>query len=222
MKCISLKILNVFPQSVSGPLNQLSVCRPSSPVLEPIESNPNYSTNTLSRANPNGEIVLKRFLKRFIKSKKILLREVNEECTKLKTQLTFGNLKTLSGEISNPGSDPIWYIFQISDVVCKRDFQYFVSDDGWRCGDRDWIDPTCAWYHTQSLKQRRISWGGIFEWKFKFNFPPDEVAGQTSTTLIITKPSIIVLVFTLHYQYWKFDQKHVWPASETEMKWAIS
>ena len=51
---------------------------------------------------------------------------------------------------------------------------------------------------TQSLKQRRISWGGIFDWKFKFNFPPDEVAGQTSTTLIITKPSIIVLVFTLH------------------------
>ena len=31
--------------------------------------------------------------------------------------------------------------------------------------------------------------------------PPDEVDGQTSTTLIITKPSIIVLVFTLHYQY---------------------
>ena len=75
---------------------------------------------------------------------------------------------------------------------------------------------------TQSLKQRRISWGGIFDWKFKFNFPPDEVAGQTSKTLIITKPSIIVLVFTLHYQYWKFDLKHVWPASETEMKWAIS
>ena len=59
--------------------------------------------------------------------------------------------------------------------------------------------------HTQSLKQRRISWGGIFDWKFKFNFPPDDVAGQTSTTLIITKPSIIVLVFMLHYQYWKFD-----------------
>ena len=65
-------------------------------------------------------------------------------------------LDRISGlKVSNNGSNQIWYIFQISEDVWKTDFQYFVSDDGWGRGGRNWIDLTCVWYHIIPYKSIR-------------------------------------------------------------------